>query len=121
MINPYKKGYRGEKELEELLHRFFPENKKMIRRVGTQESFKGTSGDVVCFDQKCILSRFHIENKNREKMNLFELFEKTVGDAKGNLIPIMFCKKNNSKRLLIIEDTKFLGLLKELQGYEQES
>ena len=82
-INPYRKGYRGEKELEATLRKYFPNY--LIKRIGgTEKSRAFLTGDV--FSPDGILKRFHWENKNRERLNVFKAYCKAKDDGEGKIV-----------------------------------
>jgi len=118
MLNPYKKGYRGERELVETLKRYFPRYRNKIKRIGgTEKSRALLTGDVFC---PCgVLSRFHFENKQREKLNIFKTVKKTTDDAQGR-IPVIRWSKSRQQPLIILREKDFLNILAELDGYINE-
>jgi len=117
MVNPHKKGKRGELELVQTLKRYFP-NYRIKRISGTEKSRVFITGDVYCPDG--ILKRFHWENKNRERLNVHQALSKATGDAQGK-IPVLRWQKSYYQPIIILREKDFLNLLVELDGYNDQS
>lgn len=115
MTNAYRKGYRGEKELEGALQETFPDYAEDISRVGMPEKDKITSGDVLCTNSDCIASNFHWENKNRERLNVRKALSKALKDSQNEFAALRV-KKKRKEPFIALPQEDFLTLLQKLQN-----
>lgn len=98
-INSRAKGAAGERELAKLLkEEGFP------TRRGQQ--FSGANGDADVVG----LPHIHIECKRVENLNIYKAIQQAIRDAKDDLIPTVFHRKNNQEWLVTMTYEQWIKL-----------
>jgi len=91
MVNSKRKGKRGELEAAKVLREVLGvEARRGVQYKGTQDS-----PDIE------IDLPIHVEVKLRERLNVYEAYQQSVSQA-GEKIPVVMCRKNRTKWLLVI-------------------
>jgi Holliday junction resolvase len=101
MTNSKAKGARGERELSSK----FKEYGYNTRRG---QQYCGANGDADVIG----LEGIHIECKRVEKLNLYDAIAQAKHDAKGQDIPTVFHRKNNSEWLVTMTLDDWMKLYK---------
>lgn len=103
-INSRQKGARGERELAHFLTAHgYP------ARRGQQFSGSPDSPDVVCKS----LSRFQIECKLVEALNIHKAIAQARGDCGPDQTPVVMHKKNRTEWLVTMPLEDFMDILKD--------
>jgi hypothetical protein len=128
-----KKGWQGQKEFKDFLDKLFePQGFQFISITGSEKNKKLAAGDVIIRQNTdphnlCVLSDYFLEAKKQAQPNVFRDLEKAEDDAKmwGKHGAILYTSKQGRghKGFAIIAMTPqtFARLIRELQGYRQES
>lgn len=108
MPNSRQKGKRGERELAGILRDFGYQD----CRRGQQYSGSNGDADVVG------LPGIHIEVKRREKLNLYDAIAQACRDAKKNLLPVVFHRKNDCEWLVTMQLDDWIKIYREYEAGE---
>jgi Holliday junction resolvase len=112
--SPQAKGKQWERELAKYLEKLFNCEVRRVPCSGAIHSFM--SQDIICINQKSIVSELHIECKKCEKLNVWEVYEKTRRLASVGKMPIVVWTKNFAPQAIVsIGQYDFFNLLKELE------
>ena len=117
MKSPQKKGKDFEREIAKYLSNKFNTEVRRTPCSGAIHPFMPQ--DIICIDIENILNRLHIECKKSEKLNIWEVFEKTRKIAKVGKIPIVVWGKNFcNQALVVIGQYDFFDLIKEIEDIQ---
>jgi hypothetical protein len=100
LTNSKAKGARFERELAKRLREYGYEARRTAQYCGNT----GDAADVVGIPD------IHIEAKHVERLNIHEAMKQAKRDAKPDLIPAVFHKKNNQPILVTLEFDDFMKL-----------
>lgn len=101
-INSKQKGARSERELAHKLNDYGYECRRTAQYCGNT----GDASDVVG------LPNIHIECKHQEKMRLYDWIAQAKHDAKDDLLPTVFHRKNNAEWLVTMTLDDWIKLYK---------
>ena len=110
-MNAKQKGNRFEREVAKILNKKFDAN---VRRTPMSGGM-GFKGDIIQLTG--ILSRFSIECKNQEKLNIWKALEQSRNDAERMKIPVVVFTRNRDRNYIALELDDFLNLIKELEEH----
>lgn len=105
-VNSKQKGARFERQLASKLR----EHGYDARRTAQYCGNTGEAADVIG------LPGLHIEAKHQETMRLYDWMAQAKRDAKGQKLPAVFHKKNNSSILVTMEFDDFMEIYKEWEA-----
>lgn len=105
-INSRAKGKRGELNLAKELRFLGYEN----ARRGQQYCGANGDADVIA------IPGIHIECKVVERLNLYDAYEQSERDAKGDEIPTVMHKKNRHRWLVTLSLEDFIEIYKEWEA-----
>jgi hypothetical protein len=109
-----KKGKEFERAVSRIVSDILQET---VRRTPSQERWKiRNQGDINAQDYDSILSRFHLELKCHNRINLPEFWRKTKDDSQ-NRIPVLITHLKNSDTLVSMKLEDWCRLLRELKGF----
>ena len=107
-VNSKQKGARFERQLASKLR----EHGYDARRTAQYCGNTGEAADVIG------LPGLHIEAKHQETMRLYDWIAQAKRDAKGQKLPAVFHKKNNSSILVTMEFDDFMEIYRVWQKEE---
>ena len=105
-VNSKQKGARFERQLASKLR----EHGYDARRTAQYCGNTGEAADVIG------LPGLHIEAKHQETMRLYDWIAQAKRDAKGQKLPAVFHKKNNSTILVTMEFDDFMEIYREWEA-----
>ena len=105
-VNSKQKGARFERQLASKLR----EHGYDARRTAQYCGNTGEAADVIG------LPGLHIEAKHQETMRLYDWMAQAKRDAKGQKLPAVFHKKNNSSILVTMEFDDFMEIYREWEA-----
>lgn len=106
MVNSKQKGARFERLLASKLREYGYDTRRTAQYCGNT----GDAADVVG------LPHIHIEAKHQERMQLYDWMAQAKRDAKGDMIPAVFHKRNNSNILVTLEMDDFMQIYREWEA-----
>lgn len=108
-MNSRSKGAKGEREIAKILRQ---EYGYTSCRRGQQ--YCGANGDADVVG----LPGIHIEVKRREKLNIYDAIFQAVREAKRELLPAVFHRRNNCEWLVTMRLSDWIKVYKEYEaGY----
>ncbi len=113
MINAQQKGKRFELQIAKLLNEKFGANVKRTPNSGGLS----IKGDIM--DTQGILSEFHFELKNQEKLNIWKALQQARNDKRIGKIPLVIFTKNHEKDYAALELDDLLNLILEVAEYRE--
>ena len=120
MKSPQAKGKRFEREIAKYLEKLFCVKVRRTPCSGGIHNFMPM--DIVCLNQNFILNSIHIECKNCEKLNAWQVYEKTKKLSSVDKIPLVVWSKNFAPQsLVILGQYDFFNILKELDDLRKKS
>lgn len=105
-VNSKQKGARFERQLASKLRDHGYDARRTAQYCGNT----GDSADVIG------LPGLHIEAKHQETMRLYDWMAQAKRDAKGQKLPAVFHKKNNSSILVTMEFDDFMEIYREWEA-----
>ena len=115
-INANKKGKRFERDVAKTLNKKFGTN---VRRT-PQSGGLSIKGDIIDIDDNSILSEFHFECKNQERLNIWKALAQARGDKPLGKIPLVVFTKNHEQDYVCIEFHDFINLVKEIEEWRDK-
>ena len=110
-LNAQKKGKRFELSIANKLKELF---KIPVRRTPLSGGMD-FKGDIICIDDRSIISDFSFECKNQEKLNIWKALQQSRNDAPRGKTPLVVFTKNHELDYVAIEFNDFINLLLELE------
>jgi Holliday junction resolvase len=110
-LNSNKKGKVFERQVAKTLNKVFDAD---VRRT-PQSGGLSIKGDLIQLSG--ILSEFHWECKNQEKLNIWNSLKQAIKDRPINKIPVVVFTKNFEEEFVSMRFNDFLNLLKELDEF----
>lgn len=117
MVNAREKGKRKELEIAKILNNAFGTN---VRRTPCSGGLS-IKGDIIDINQSSILSRFHFEIKNQEKLNIWRALSQSQSDCPVGKIPLVVYSKAFEDNYVTLRLNDFIPLLQELEEQRDES
>ena len=108
-MNANKKGKRAEREVANMLNQFFDAN---VRRT-PQSGGMSIKGDII--DTQGILSEFHFEVKNQERLNIWKALDQAQADCPSRREPVVVFTKNHKPYYACMHFDDWMDLVKELE------
>ena len=115
-INANQKGKRFERDVAKQLNKAFNTN---VRRTPMSGGMS-IKGDIIDINPDSILSEFHFECKNQEKLNIWKALAQSRSDCPRRKIPLVVFTKNHERDFVTIEFNDFINLLLELEEFRNK-
>jgi len=116
MINANKKGKRFERLCAKMLNDKFGTN---VRRT-PQSGGMSIKGDIIDINPDSILSEFHFECKNQEKLNIWKALAQAKNDKPRHRNAVVVFTKNHETEYVALEFEDFMNIIKELEDLRNE-
>lgn len=106
-----QKGKRKEREVAKFLNDTFGTN---CRRTPCSGGLS-IKGDIIDVNPDSILSNFHFEIKNQEKLNIWQALAQSKRDASANKAPIVIFSRNREENYVAMHINDFVNLLERIE------